>query len=145
MALEIKTSIIIQAEPAEVWTTFSAFETYPKWNPFLSLVEGNIKEGERIRIIAGGTGFKPKVLVFEPGKQFEWIGRLVMPGLFDGQHKFELLDNGDGTTTFIHNEKFTGVLIPLFKKILLEKTSKGFEAMNQALKERVEAKVPDPN
>lgn len=139
MALEIKTSIVIEANPAKVWDVFSAFETYPDWNTFLTKVEGNPREGNQLNIVAGGMRFSPKVLVYNQGVQFKWIGRLLMPGIFDGAHNFELIDNGDGTTTFIHSELFKGILVPLFKKKLLRDTKAGFEEMNRQLKQRVES------
>lgn len=66
------------------------------------------------------------------------MGHLFIKGLFDGEHSFELIDNLDGTTTFIQSEKFEGILIPLFKKMLDVNTKEGFESMNKALKARVE-------
>jgi hypothetical protein len=47
-----------------------------------------------------------------------------------------LIDNGDGTTTLIHSENFSGILSWFFDT---ENTKAGFEAMNRQLKERVEA------
>jgi hypothetical protein len=73
-------------------------------------------------------------------RAFEWLGRLVMPLLFDGRHRFELVPNGDGTR-LIHTEHFTGLLVPLLKKSLDTKTVAGFEAMNTALKARAEART----
>jgi len=138
MALNITTSIIINARPEQVWAKFTAFETYSTWNPFLKEVSGNIAEGNTISINAGGMKFKPKVLKFEKNKELKWVGKLLFTGLFDGTHQFILKDNQDGTTTFHHNEFFKGWLVPMFKKQLLSETKTGFEAMNRILKERVE-------
>lgn len=85
--------------------------------------------------------FKPKVLAFEANQEFRWIGHLLIPGLFDGEHRFQLIDNGNGTTTFIQSEKFKGILVPLFKKMLDINTVNGFNEMNQKLKEIVEGKL----
>jgi hypothetical protein len=138
MALNITTSIKINATPEQVWAKFTEFDTYADWNPFLTEVSGDIEVGNTISINAGGMGFKPKVLVFDKNKEFKWIGKLFFSGLFDGTHHFLLEDNQDGTTTFHHNEYFKGILVPVFKKQLLNDTKKGFEAMNKKLKERVE-------
>jgi hypothetical protein len=89
---------------------------------------------------AKGMTFKPKILTFETNKELSWLGHLLFAGLFDGKHKFELIDNGDGTTTFRQSEKFKGVLVPLFKKQLDNNTKKGFEEMNRKLKEIAERK-----
>ena len=136
--MQLNTQIVINATPAQVWNVFSNFSTYKDWNPFLKSVEGDVQEGNTITINAGGMTFKPKVLEWVPQKKLVWIGRLGFPGIFDGAHSFELKNNGDGTTTFIQNEEFKGILIPLFKKKLKTDTKDGFIAMNEALKELVE-------
>ncbi|MNR57301.1 hypothetical protein D3C85_1780460 [compost metagenome] len=82
--------------------------------------------------------FKPKVLTFEPYKEFRWIGHLLFPGLFDGEHKFELIDHGNGTVTLIQSEKFNGVLVSVFAKQLEDNTKRGFMEMNAKLKEMAE-------
>ena len=80
----------------------------------------------------------PTVLALETEKEFRWIGHLLFPGLFDGEHKFELIDNNNGTTTFVQSEKFTGILVPLFRKMLDVNTRNGFSLMNEKLKELAE-------
>jgi hypothetical protein len=67
----------------------------------------------------------------------------VLPGLFDGQHFFKLQPLDEGRRTrFVQGERFTGVLVPLLRKSLDRGTREGFEAMNQALKARVEQSSP---
>jgi hypothetical protein len=82
--------------------------------------------------------FTPRVLAFEKNKKFRWLGHLFIPGIFDGEHKFELKQNEDGTTSFIHSEKFRGILVPFLKKMLETTTKKGFESMNEKIKEMAE-------
>jgi hypothetical protein len=67
------------------------------------------------------------------------LGRFILPGIFDGEHSFLLIDNGDGTTTFIHKENFRGILVPFMKKQLDNNTRRGFEEMNNKLKELAES------
>ncbi len=78
--------------------------------------------------------FKPKVLAYEKEKELRWLGHLMFKGLFDGEHIFELKDNGDGTTTFMQSENFNGLLVRIFSKRLDEETKPGFELMNRILK-----------
>ncbi len=140
MAKEIKTEITINAEPAKVWTILTDFDKYPRiWNPFIKSLKGNVVVGNRIETTIEPPGkkpmvFKPEVLAFETNKELRWIGHLLVTGLFDGEHKFELIDNKNGTTQFKQSEKFTGILIPLFKKMLDVNTVDGFNQMNQKLK-----------
>ncbi|MEM7549275.1 MAG: SRPBCC domain-containing protein [Bacteroidota bacterium] len=136
--MEISTSIQIQASPVKVWEVFSEFSRYSEWNPFLKSIEGNPRPGKRIKINAGGMVIRPVVLAWIPNRKLEWVGKLLVKGLFDGQHSFEFAKNADGTTTFDHREKFSGILVPLFRKKLSGEVREGFENMNRALKERVE-------
>jgi hypothetical protein len=58
--------------------------------------------------------------------------------VFDGEHVFELEPLDTGGTRFVHRESFRGILVPPLAKTLDTKTRRGFEAMNQALKDEVE-------
>lgn len=145
MAKEIKTEILINATPEKVWAILTNFDNYPNWNPFIKSIKGQVSVGNKIIVKleppeAKGMTFKPKVLAFESSKECRWLGHLLFPGLFDGEHKFELIDNGNGTTTFKQSEKFKGILVPLFKKMLDKNTTNGFNLMNQKLKELAEQK-----
>ncbi len=143
MAKEIKTEIVIKATPETIWAILTDFQKYPEWNPFIKSISGEAVVGKKIvaKITPPGTKgstFHPKVLAFATNKEFRWLGHFLFPGLFDGEHKFELIDNGDGTTTFIQSEKFKGVLVGLFKKMLDHNTVDGFNQMNRKLKELAE-------
>jgi hypothetical protein len=142
-AKEIKTEILIKASVEKVWAVFSDFENYPKWNPFIKSLKGEVKVGNKIHVTiqpydSKPMSFKPKVLAFERNKEMRWIGRLLFGGLFDGKHQFEIIDNHDGTVTFKQSEVFKGILMPFFSKKKMENTRKGYEAMNQKLKELAE-------
>jgi hypothetical protein len=139
MAKEIKTEILIHATPEKVWKILTNFDDYPNWNPFINSIKGEVKVGNKIRVRitppeSNAMTFKPEILKFESNREFSWLGHLLFPGLFDGNHKFEIIENSNGTTTFRHSEIFKGLLVPLFKKQLDNNTTRGFEAMNQKLK-----------
>ena len=139
----IETSIEIDAPPKRVWEVFSDFASYPDWNPFVAYLTGRVEVGDRIEArLTPPDGkamtFTPRVVAFTPEKELRWLGNLLMPGLFDGEHQF-LLEPIDGTRTrFIQREDFTGVLVPLVLRMVGTSTRAGFEAMNTALKQRVE-------
>lgn len=82
--------------------------------------------------------FRPTVTAVEEGKRLEWVGRLVLPGVFDGRHSFQVEDVGDGVTRLTQAEEFSGVLVP-FTTTILERTRAGFEAMNEELRLRSES------
>ena len=142
MAKEIKTEIVIHATPEKIWKILTDFGNYPQWNPFIVSVTGEVENGNKIVVSIKppdrkGMIFKPTILTKINNKELSWQGRLLFKGLFDGKHKFELIDNGDGTTTFIQSEKFSGIFVWLFNT---RNTKKGFNAMNQKLKELAESK-----
>ncbi len=86
--------------------------------------------------------FRPTVTVFEPGRELRWLGRLGVAGLFDGEHGFRVRAEDVGRCRFEQFETFRGLLVaPLFF-MAGAATRQGFEAMNRALKARVEA-APD--
>lgn len=137
-AKNIETSIVINATPEKVWTVFSNFSEYPLWNPFVKSFKGAPKVGQKIEVDLPGMKFKPTVLAYNTNRELRWKGKFLFRGLFDGEHYFKLIDNGNGTTTFIQGEYFNGLLLPLFSSMLQNKTKPGFEEMNEKLKIRVE-------
>jgi hypothetical protein len=58
-------------------------------------------------------------------------------GLLDGRHSFTLTPLGHGRTRLLQAEVFSGALVPLAGSVLA-KTKAGFEAMNEALRDRLE-------
>jgi hypothetical protein len=105
---------------------------------------GTLAPGERLKVRIeppGGTAmtFRPTVLAVEPGRELRWVGHLLVPGLFDGEHQFEIHPLGPRRVRFVQQERFTGVLVPLFARNLNAHTLPGFKAMNAALKARAEA------
>jgi hypothetical protein len=143
MRTEIKTQIEINASPKKIWEILTNFENYPNWNPFIKQLTGEVKVGSKIKANiqppeAKAMTFKPTILTYQPNKELSWLGSLFFKGVFDGEHKFELIENANGTTTFIHSERFKGILVPLFKKQLHNNTKRGFEQMNKKLKELAE-------
>lgn len=138
--MHIETHIRIKAKASEVWKELVDFDRYPEWSPFVKSLKGTVQEGHTIQIKLPGMTFTPTVCAFQQNQELRWLGKLWLSGLFDGEHYFRLKPHPDGSTTFIHGEYFSGVLVPLFKNQLLGSTKKGFEAMNAALKSRVESK-----
>jgi hypothetical protein len=144
MALHLKTSIDIDATPDAVWAVLSDLPAYPSWNPFIREVGGELAAGERLDVRMQPEGgramrFRPTVLSAKPGRELRWRGRLVAPGVFDGEHRFAI-EPTPGGSRLLQEERFTGVLVPLLAKGLRTRTLPAFEQMNEAVKERAEAR-----
>jgi len=138
----IRTEILINADITKVWDVLMDFNSYPKWNPFITSISGAPKLGNRLTVSInppGGKGmtFKPNILTLEANKEFRWKGKLGINGIFDGEHYFILESVDKDITKFIHGEKFSGLLVPLVCK-MLDKTQKGFQLMNESIKKECE-------
>jgi hypothetical protein len=126
-----------------VWQILTDFASFPEWNPFIRWAEGEAVTGAKLTVHLqppGGRGmtFKPAVLQAEPKRKLRWLGHLLMPGIFDGEHIFNIEPLGEKRVRFILREAFRGLLVPLFSGSLYTSSRRGFEEMNQALKKRAE-------
>jgi hypothetical protein len=139
---EVRSEIDINAPPDRIWEVLTDFRSYPEWNPFITLIDGEPVPGSGLEVRIEPPGgramtFKPTVLAAEPTRELSWLGRLFVPGLFDGEHHFEIEPIGGERSRFVQREIFRGLLVSLFAGTLT-KTEQGFEQMNRALKARSE-------
>ena len=100
---EIRTEIEIDAPVNEVWSILTDFSRHAEWNPFIRGISGELRRGAQLQVNLGPPGkramkFKPIVQLVEPEKAFRWLGHLFIPGLFDGEHIFELETAGINAT-----------------------------------------------
>jgi len=138
MTTTIRTEILINATPERVWQVLTDFPSHPQWDPFFASIEGPGTPGESLTVkFRQGMKMHPRVTMARRGEVFEWLGKLLFGGLFDGRHRFELQREG-AQTRLVHSESFYGLLVPLLKKLLVD-TECGFVAFNEAIKQRVEA------
>ena len=142
----ITTEIEIAAPASAVWAELADAEAYPDWNPFVKHLSGGLEVGNHLNVTVQSEGnapmdFTPEVLVADENAELRWVGRLGFKGIFDGEHYFILEETDRGTTLFRHGETFTGILGYPLLALIREDTHKGFLAMNEALKARVEDKI----
>ncbi len=140
---EFRTEISISAPPNRVWHLLTDFASYPQWNPFIRRASRELREGAQLEVYlqpsgARGMTFRPRVLKAEPDRELRWLGHFLIPGLFDGEHIFTIEPLEAGGVRFVQREIFTGLLVPLFARLMEKDTRRGFEEMNLALKLRAE-------
>lgn len=142
MKREISHTVEIEASPPEVWAIVSDTASFPSWNPFIRKLEGQLQTGAKLAVTIKPPGhrssdFRPTVLAAEPARELRWIGRVLVPGIFDGEHSLLMEPTATGGTRFTQAEHFSGILVRLFGGTL-DSTELGFKQMNEALKARAE-------
>jgi len=138
----IETNIEIDATASRIWALLTDFARMPFWNPFIKSISGNLVQGDRLSVAIAPPGksrvwFTPTVLTVRPQCELRWLGHMLIPGFFDGEHYFLLEPIGDEKTHLTQGEKFSGLLVALLSGAL-SATATGFEAMNTALKREAE-------
>jgi len=141
---ELLTDVEIAARPEDVWAVLTDFATYPRWNPFIRYVDGAAEEGSSLEVFIHPPGgrrasFRPRVLIADAPRELRWRAHLmVMPGVFEGEHRFLVQPLPNGSVRFEQSERFSGFLTPLMRDRIDRSISRGFREMNAALKGRVE-------
>ncbi len=146
MSRVLHTEIVIDAPSQDVWAILEDTAVYPEWNPFIRRISGRLEVGSRLDVELAPPGgramtIRPTVREVQPGRVLRWLGSVGMPGVFDGEHSFQVEPLGEGQVRFVQSEKFSGILVPVVMAFIGDSTRQGFEAMNRALKERAEARV----
>ena len=78
--------------------------------------------GEQIEVMLQPSGmagmvFRPTILSIKPDRELRWLGHLLVPGLFDGEHIFTIEPLGANRVRFIQYERFTGMqVVQLFNR-----------------------------
>ena len=110
----IETDIDINAPASQVWALLTDFARMPSGirlsNPFLAIwckVLGSPFTSHRGLV---RNAFKPTVLSVRPERELRWLGHLLVPGIFDGEHYFLLKSIGENRTRLTQGEKFSGLL-----------------------------------
>ena len=144
---EIVTNIEILGSPSQVWHALIDFPSYPQWNPAIRSIEGKAASGQNLRVVFKPEGsfvnmkFWVVISSFIAEQELRWIGRLLFPALFAGDHYFLIQPLSQNRTKLIHGERFSGLFKPIFWYLLAKRNKAAFIDMNQALKTYVEGQT----
>lgn len=137
----LNTSIDISAPAEDVWATLVASPAIPE--PIRKAVqERSLEKDLKVRMEASGRGatLTVRLLSVDRPRTIRWKGHLWFPGLFDGDHTFEIRDAPGGGVRLIQRELFGGLLLP-FLSGMLTGTEKEFNRLNAAIKQQAEGKA----
>ena len=105
----------IRARAEAIWAILTDAKAFPDWNSTVTSVEGQIREGETLRLRVPGTDrtFTPTVSGVVPCERMTWTGGLSP--VFKGVRTFQLRPRNDGSTDFAMTERFSGLMLPMLK------------------------------
>lgn len=130
---ETSVSIDIKADAAIVWTLLTNAADFPRWNSTILSIEGDIKQGEKIKLkstLDPKRVFKLKVKEFAPENKLSW-------GDGKGTRIYTISKNGNETVTFSMTEKIGGLMFPMYAKYI-PSFDKSFEQFAADLKKEAE-------
>ena len=153
MPAELTTFVDIDATPERIWQVLTDLPAYAEWNPFITEAAGAVVVGERLSVHVPPVNafvaatLRPAVLEVVPCRRLRLRSRLdrfALPGLFHVELTWTISDH-DGGVRLWQQDQFGGLLAPLLFRSLNRHRLAAFNAMNAALKHRVEGTpVPGP-
>jgi len=80
-SMSCRVALNIRASAARVWSLLTDAKDFPRWNSTVTKVEGQIREGERLRLHVPGTDrtFAPRVSGVVPDERMTWTGGFSPP------------------------------------------------------------------
>ena len=132
----VHTEITIPADPEIIWSVLTDASGYKEWNPVLVPIEGDLREGEKL-----------KYQMTQPdGKQSEIMARVKkmaelkelnqgggIPGILTFDHKW-LLETVDEGTQVTQHEEYRGIWVWFWDADWVEPA---YRKVNEALMNRV--------
>jgi uncharacterized protein YndB with AHSA1/START domain len=111
---ETAVTINIQADPAIVWTLLTNAADFPRWNSTVLSLEGEIKQGETIKLkstLDEKRTFTLKIKEFEPERRLAWGDR-------QGSRVYTIAKGEGDSITFTMTEKIGGLLFPMYGRFI---------------------------
>lgn len=117
-SLFCQVEVTIRASSEQVWELLTDAEGFPRWNSTVTQIEGEIREGGRLRVHVPGTDqvFAPRVSDVIPRERLTWTGGFSP--LFKGVRTFALRASDPEATDFTKAERFSGLMIPFVKRMM---------------------------
>jgi len=140
---ELRSEVEIDASPAHVYAILTDFANYGDWNPFLTVVQGELAVGRILSVemsLPEGDAYtlEPEVTQVSAASELRWRARFAFAALLEAEQLFLLKEARPGVTRLVQGLNFSGFLLKFSNKILTQ-SARGCVYMNQALKKRAES------
>lgn len=139
---KIYTDIVVNASAEQVWSVIKDTKSYKNWAVFLTDIQGELKDGNKITAKFQLNPSKEKynsidhTIQVEEGKFFYWAEKGPM-GICDNHH-FIIETMDENTSKFIQKDELTKGTTFLLGGYLSKIYVKGYQDFNRALKQEVE-------
>ena len=132
--------VIIEAPVQLVWDTFADLPRHSEWNPLLTAIEGELGLGQplQLRIATMPQTVEAAIVRYNPPFELRWLD-YIPGGAMTPRFGIKLEAVGENRTRFVVEESFEGRLVAVAGRRLDRTMPAQYEAMCQALKERVES------
>ncbi len=129
--------IIIDVTSDQVWEVLINMEKYPEWNPVMQLLEGEVKEGNKVKYQFTQdenniSEIRATVKQVIPNKLLNQKGGVPLVLTFN--HKY-ILEPNEGQTKLMIHEDYRGIGVNFWNPKPVEQA---YKRLNKALKLRTE-------
>ena len=142
--LTVRTELEIDADAQRIWQLIRDFESYPRWNPSIRRARGRVAQGAVIDLwtamlpVGPNVHVRAEVLEAEAPRRLRWIGTILAPWMFTGEHRFILHPLEHGGNLLVQEETFRGLLVLALAPYLRWRITRLFERTSLALKQLAE-------
>lgn len=142
MSVRIQHREGIAADVMDVWEVIADFRTWPEWNPLVPSISGALGFKAPLSLTETLPGEPPRqatvtVTDWTPGDQLVWLDRRGWASR--SRRYFELESLAPGACILANGEIFEGWRGQAFARRHARALREGFEAINTAIKARLQA------
>lgn len=140
----VRADLVVRPPRQKLWEILTDFAAYPDWNPLVREVRGEAVSGRSLNISLAGFGPRgeslwPHVLASRRPRELRFLLRLLPLGFLNADWRVVLVREHQGGTRLCQRIRFSGWLARWLAPRLVRTLQPAVEAMNEALRKRVEA------
>lgn len=140
---EIKGSVMINVPAEKAWTVLAEIVSYSEWNPFMTQLSGELKEGGVLDVVLKlpdrpDIEFKTRVIKLEQGREILTTGA-IKRGWLTSEHSLLIEPIEESKCVFSQRIVFRG-LGAYFAGKAIKEYQKALNRMNEGMKMRCERK-----
>ncbi|MCP1676596.1 hypothetical protein J2T57_003767 [Natronocella acetinitrilica] len=142
MRRELFADVTIAARPDEVWHVLVDLSSWPRWNPVVREVDGQLETGHMLSLTVeeGGRSrrLQAECMRVLPAQELSWLRRWHVPGLLDSEERLVLEEVEEGATRLLVRQRLSGILLPFLWRRLRPRLGRAGWQVAKAVKAAAE-------